>query len=120
MEPELTQQHYLRGLTNLAEISNNTPLSQTHLQLALTLVDGLARHSQLGFGLVAGAKLPDKDARMYPVEHLYYMEPDCADWLSEDGLPEAMRCIHKDIDPALAAKLNVQSLRQIHEVNWLP
>lgn len=116
MEPELTQQHYIKGLDNLVGICGNAALSDSRLRLYLKLANGLGRYNQLGYGAAVGIKLPDSCQRLRPIEHLYYVEPEFAEWLSEVELPESMRCVHKDVNPALAARLNVQSLRQIHEV----
>lgn len=116
VEPELTQQHYVKGLNNLADLCGELPLSDSRLRLCLKLASGLGRHTQPGYAMTAGVKLPDTQARLCPIEHLYYVEPEFAEWLSEDELPDAMHCLHKDISPELATKLNVQSVRQIHEV----
>ena len=70
----------------------------------------------MAFGRPATVHLPDTEGRLRPTEQLYYVEPEFADWLLGEGLPEAMRPVHAQITPDLAAQLNVQSLRQIHEV----
>ena len=116
VEPEFTQQNYVKGLANLASISNDAPLDAKHLQICLKLATGLARHSHMGLGRPATVNLPDADGRLCPTEQLYYVEPEFADWLIGQELPEPMRPLHEMITPELASKLNVQSLRQIHEV----
>ena len=116
VEPEVTQQHYVKGLNNLAEGSNDSPLSPDLLPLCIALANGLGRHTQPGYARPANVKLPDAEGRLCPIEHLYYVEPEFVDWLSREELPDTMRPVHSEIEPNLAAKLNVQSVRQIHEV----
>ena len=112
----MTQPHFVKGLTNLASISSGASLDAKQLEICIKVAQGLARHSQLGFGRPATVQLPDSERRLRPTEQLYYVEPEFRDWLAGEALPEAMRCVHERITPELAAKLNVQSLRQIHEV----
>lgn len=108
--------HFVRGLANLASVSNETPLDARYLQICLKLATGLARHSHMGFGRPTTVLLPDSEGRLRPKEQLYYVEPEFSDWLGSEDLPEAMRLLHELIKPELAAKLSVQSLRQLHEV----
>ena len=118
VEPEFTQQHFIKGLANLDAISNNAPMDAQHMQICLKLANSLARHSQMNFGRPATVHLPDTEGRLCPTEQLYYVEPEFADWLLGEELPQAMRPVHERITPELAAQLNVQSLRQIHEVHF--
>ena len=102
----------------MAAISKEEPLSSSHLQICLKLAAALARQSQLNYDRPENVKLPDSAGVLWPLEHLYFVEPQFAGWLSGDKLPEAMHLVHPEISPELASQLHVQSLRQIHEVRF--
>lgn len=100
----------------MAVLHKDTPLGDSHLKICLDLAAGLARQSQLSADRPANVRLPDNARVLWPLEQLYYVEPQFAGWLSGDKLPEAMHLLHDALTPDLASQLHVQSLRQIHEV----